>query len=171
MANFGEILTDIAMPAGQSIRRNAGDTAFEAYTPGSGGTATVQDEGVTQSTTVTTFNFTGSGVTASGAGSTATINIPGGSGATTGQATVNFGANTQEDQTALVTVNTASALTASKIFITPAGIATADHDPDDYVCDMIGGNVTNIVNGVSFDIVAFAPNNTWGQYVFNYQIN
>lgn len=45
-----------------------------------GGTATVQDEAVTQSTTVTTFNFIGAGVTASGAGATATINIPGGAG-------------------------------------------------------------------------------------------
>lgn len=45
-----------------------------------GGSSTVQDEGVTQSTAVTTFNFTGAGVTASGAGATATINIPGGAG-------------------------------------------------------------------------------------------
>jgi hypothetical protein len=44
---------------------------------GGGGTQTVKDEGVTQSTLVTTFDFTGAGVTASGAGATATVNIPG----------------------------------------------------------------------------------------------
>jgi len=37
MANFGEILSNISVPAGQAVRRNAGNTAFEAYTPASGG--------------------------------------------------------------------------------------------------------------------------------------
>ena len=35
MANFGEILNNIAIGASQSIRRNSGDTAFEAFTPAS----------------------------------------------------------------------------------------------------------------------------------------
>lgn len=47
---------------------------------GAGGTITTQDEGVTLSTSVTTLNFAGAGVTASGAGATTTITIPGGSG-------------------------------------------------------------------------------------------
>lgn len=33
MANFGEITSNIAIGAGQSIRRNALDNAFEAYSP------------------------------------------------------------------------------------------------------------------------------------------
>ncbi len=33
MANFGDILSSVTIAAGQSVRRNAGDTAFEAYTP------------------------------------------------------------------------------------------------------------------------------------------
>lgn len=32
MANFGDILTSLALGAYESVRRNAGDTAFEAYT-------------------------------------------------------------------------------------------------------------------------------------------
>ncbi len=44
---------------------------------GSGG-VTVQDEGSPLSTTATTLNFTGAGVTASGSGATKTIDIPGG---------------------------------------------------------------------------------------------
>ncbi len=50
---------------------------------GGGTTITVKDEGVTQSTTVTTLDFVGAGVTASGAGATATITIPGGGGGST----------------------------------------------------------------------------------------
>ena len=33
MANFSDITGNIAIPGGQSIRRNATDTAFESYTP------------------------------------------------------------------------------------------------------------------------------------------
>ena len=44
-----------------------------------GGTITTQDEGVTLSSTVTTLNFVGSGVTASGAGATTTVTISSGS--------------------------------------------------------------------------------------------
>jgi hypothetical protein len=46
---------------------------------GGGGSLTVQDEGTTLSTAVTTINFTGAGVTATGT-STVTVNIPGGGG-------------------------------------------------------------------------------------------
>jgi hypothetical protein len=43
-----------------------GDGTFAI--PAGGGSLTTQDEGVTLSTAVTTLNFTGAGVTASGAG-------------------------------------------------------------------------------------------------------
>lgn len=48
----------------------------------SGSGLTVQDEGLDQGTSggITTINFTGAGVTTSGSGSTATVNIPGNSG-------------------------------------------------------------------------------------------
>lgn len=36
MANFGDIITSTSLGAGQSIRRNAGDSAFEAFTPSGG---------------------------------------------------------------------------------------------------------------------------------------
>jgi hypothetical protein len=48
--------------------------------PTSGGTITTKDEGTTLSTGVTTLDFVGAGVTASGAGATTTITIPGGAG-------------------------------------------------------------------------------------------
>jgi len=72
--------TDLAVGAiadGEFLKRVGATIVSGAV---SGGTQTVQDDGITQSSTVTTFNFTGAGVTASGGGATATINIPGGSG-------------------------------------------------------------------------------------------
>lgn len=50
--------------------------AIAATSPG----VTVQDEGAPLATAATTLNFTGAGVTASGTGTTKTINIPGGGG-------------------------------------------------------------------------------------------
>lgn len=47
-------------------------------------TITTQEEGTPLSSTVTTLNFTGAGVTASGAGDTTTVDIPGGGGVSDG---------------------------------------------------------------------------------------
>jgi hypothetical protein len=88
-----------------------------------------------------------------------------------GQATVDFGPATGENNIARVTVNTASAVTGSIIMVSPAGVSTSDHDPDDYQWDNISGYVSNIVDGVSFDIIATAPNGSFGEYSFNYVIN
>jgi len=88
-----------------------------------------------------------------------------------GQAIVNFGTILQEDSIAKTTVPMASVLSSSVIMISPAGVATTDHDIDDYQWDDISGYAANIVDGVSFDIVGVAPNGSWGQYKFNYVIN
>jgi len=60
-----------------------GDQGVQGYTgsAGSGGEITVQDEGNPLATAATTLNFVGSGVVASGTGSTKTITISGGGGA------------------------------------------------------------------------------------------
>jgi len=92
-------------------------------------------------------------------------------GGVSGQALVDFGSSAGENSIARVTVNTASALTTSIITVSPSGVTTAEHDPDDYQWDNISGYVSNIVNGVSFDIVGVAPNGSFGNYSFNYLIN
>lgn len=47
MANFGDIQTNLALGASQSVRRNAGNSDFEAFTPGTGsGSVTSVDTGV-----------------------------------------------------------------------------------------------------------------------------
>ena len=91
-------------------------------------------------------------------------------GGISGQATVDFGPITTEDSIATVTVSTASVTTTSIIQVSPAGVATADHDPDDYQWDNISAYVSNIINGISFDIIGVAPNGSWGDYKFNYLI-
>ena len=69
----------VTLAAGSNITiSESGDTITIASTA-SGSALTVQDEGSTLSTAATTLNFTGAGVTASGSGSTKTINISGGS--------------------------------------------------------------------------------------------
>ena len=57
------------------------DGTWAAPGGGGGGSLTVQDEGVTLSTAVTTINFTGAGVTATGT-TTVTVDVPGGGGGT-----------------------------------------------------------------------------------------
>jgi hypothetical protein len=52
---------------------------------GTGGGVTVEDEGTPLSTVADTLDFVGAGVTASGSGTTKTITIPGGGGASYGQ--------------------------------------------------------------------------------------
>jgi hypothetical protein len=57
MADFGDIQNSIAIGAGQAIRRNAGDTGFEAFSPGGGAfTAGVSTGGNTVGTTGTVNN-------------------------------------------------------------------------------------------------------------------
>ena len=48
-------------------------------------------------------------------------------------------------------------------------VATADHDPDDYVVEGVTAYISNIVNGVSFDITAGCNDTTWGKYKCTYQ--
>jgi hypothetical protein len=80
-------------------RTTAGSGAAQEITVGSGlsltggtlsatggGSITVQDEGAELSTSVTTLNFTGAGVTATGT-TTVTVNVPGGSASAGGSAT------------------------------------------------------------------------------------
>ncbi len=61
----------------------SGATRQFTFAASGGGSLTVQDEGTTLSTSVTTINFTGAGATATGAG-TVTVDIPGGGGISDG---------------------------------------------------------------------------------------
>ena len=66
-------ITTAAPTNGQALIWNASNSEFEPGTVGS--TLSVQDEGSALSTSATTLNFVGAGVTASGTGATKTITI------------------------------------------------------------------------------------------------
>lgn len=83
------------------------------------------------------------------------------------QATVDFGASTQETETATVSVAATWVTANSYIVCAPAAVATAEHDVDDYSVEGITASVTNISAGVGFDIVARAAERTFGTYLIN----
>lgn len=84
------------------------------------------------------------------------------------QATVDFGhSNGGEADTATVTVPAPWITATSKVVCSPAVEMTADHDPLDVVIERVAAYPSNIVPGVSFDIVAYASHETWGRYLIN----
>jgi len=71
-------------------------------------------------------------------------------------------------QDSVTTTVPAPWITANSIILcTPACSATPDHDPEDAFVEGLQCYPANIVPGVSFDIVTYAPNGTWGRYYIN----
>lgn len=91
----------------------------------------------------------------------------GGGSGNTGQATVDFGAD--DNDLATVTVAAPWVAASSKIICSPAYEATPEHDPEDVLLEQITVAPGNIVPGVSFDLMAFAPESTFGTYKINWQ--
>ena len=73
----GEVAIDTSA---KKLYINDSGTVKEIGGGGGGSAITIQDEGSSLSTAASTINFVGSGVVASGTGSTKTITISGGSG-------------------------------------------------------------------------------------------
>jgi hypothetical protein len=86
----------------------------------------------------------------------------------TTQVTVDFGfSGGQEGDIAKTTV-AAPWVSNSSIFVcNPFAGSTPDHDPDDVIVEAINAYVENIIAGISFDVVAIAPFNSWGRYLIN----
>jgi len=81
---------------------------------------------------------------------------------------VNFGsASGGEGDIATATVSASWVGASSKIICAPFAVATADHDPEDYALEGITAYATNISAGVGFDVIARAPNNTFGTYTIH----
>jgi hypothetical protein len=81
---------------------------------GSGGTITTQDEGSTLSTTVTTLNFVGAGVVATGAGATTTVTIAGGGGGSSAFTLIEKDLGTNPRRAGKFTVTGLAGLTITK---------------------------------------------------------
>ncbi len=89
----------------------------------------------------------------------------GGSGLHAVSGTVDFGFSvSNEGDIASVTISAPWATSLSTILANVAAVSTPDHDPDDSVVEGLIAKVENIVPGVGFDIVVYAPQNTWGRY-------
>ena len=106
----------------------------------------------------------GSGLSLSGGTLTSTINS-----SNSVVVTVNFeNLSSDESYSASATLTGQSWVTSSsKIVCSVFGVATADHDPDDYILEGVYAFATNIVNGVGFDVIALAPNGTFGRYIIH----
>jgi hypothetical protein len=86
-------------------------------------------------------------------------------GGWTTSVTVDFGS--VEQATTTVTVTDPRVSAAGSLMCLPAAVATADHDPDDYALEGIQAYVTNIIDGVSFDLTVSCRAATWGRYVIS----
>lgn len=87
-----------------------------------------------------------------------------------GQITLDFGAATgTENDSTSVTVAAAWVKTDSIILLQVPQDAMADHDPEDALFEELQLKPMNIIAGVSFDIVGYAPHGTWGRYRVVYQ--
>lgn len=90
----------------------------------------------------------------------------------TGTAVMSFpAAGAQEDASKVTTVLNALITAANLKSVSFMPIVSADHDSlDDFAWDGLTFNIENIIDNVSFDIRATAPNGTWGDYNIKYLI-
>lgn len=80
-------------------------------------------------------------------------------------ATLDFGfASANEGDVATTTIAASWASSASRIVCLPSPSASADHSTDETVAEDIRFSAVNIINGVSFDVMAYAPQGTWGRH-------
>jgi len=79
---------------------------------------------------------------------------------------VDFGPTEQGE--AVVTIVDAAITATSYPSVTVYALATADHDPDDYMAEGLTAYVTNVVAGVGFDIAAGCNDTTWGKYAVTF---
>lgn len=86
----------------------------------------------------------------------------------TGQVTVDFGsASGGESPLAFVSVSAPWVTDASVILCNAAGVATPDHDPEDAALEGITAVAANLNEGVGFDVIARAPQGSWGRFNIN----
>ena len=85
-----------------------------------------------------------------------------------GSVVIDFGASSSNNDTASVTVPATWVTNNSIIAVSLSYSSTADHSSDEVMIEQIQLSAGNIINGVSFDILASCPSLTWGDYNVNY---
>lgn len=81
---------------------------------------------------------------------------------------IDFGAS--EANSVAYTIADTRITTSNVIIPSLAYYDTADHTAEEALCEGITLCASNVVDGVSYDIIAFAPNCTWGRYYINVQV-
>ena len=75
---------------------------------------------------------------------------------------VNFGSSENDSASATVSAAWISSSMSLTMTITPN---PTDHDVEDSLLEELSCSYGNIIDGVSFDVYAFAPNGTHGRYI------
>lgn len=155
---------------------NAGTITEIGAGGGGGGGAPTNATYVTLSTDATLTNervlTAGTNITLTDAGAGSTITVAASTQLYSGSATVDFGFSSGlEGDSATVTVSLANVSATSEVTVSPRYKSTlTDHDPEDYALEGIVATVGSVTAGVGFDIYAYAPNGTWGQYNIDYMV-
>lgn len=95
------------------------------------------------------------------------VYYPASSGTTVNSTSAEVDFGSTETGEASVVVVAAWIASGTKIMITPSGVTTADHDPEDYVLEGVYGVPDLISAGVGFTLRAGCNNTTFGKYNFN----
>jgi len=74
---------------------------------------------------------------------------------------VNFGVG---DTSVIVTVSAPWVTVQSKITCYPSALDTPDHESEEAAVEGVNAYAANLVPGVGFDIIAWTPQGTFGQY-------
>jgi hypothetical protein len=163
-------LAPVGGTSGQVLKKNTAtdyDYSWAADATGGGGAITTKDEGSTLSSTVTTLDFVGAGVVATGAGATTTVTIAGAGAAAMSQTTIDFGTTEKSDE--VFNIVNASISATSKIIAFVTWISTLGRDADEIMADPITISVEPLAG--SMNIYAMAIDGTVnGKYAINYQI-
>ena len=126
-------------------------------TNASGGGHVIEDEG-TPLTQRSNLNFTGAGVTVSDSGGKTVVSIPGGSGATIGTSTINFGSGAGNSYATLVVTGQTGITGTSYIQLWIQGSDSTTHHSA-YEHTMLASSIkltaSDIVAGTGFTINAF----------------
>lgn len=81
---------------------------------------------------------------------------------------VDFGFNPGVEETTITATQVATWVTANSVITCqPQADSFGDHDPSDVIIEGIVARAINVVPGVSFDVMCFAPEGTWGRYTIN----
>jgi hypothetical protein len=102
-------------------------------------------------------------------GDTITIHAAAGS-VVISQGTVNFGSITNKEYQTAVTISDVSILATSRILVSLANEATDEHSLDEILIEDVRLAAGYITAGTGFQVVAYAPLGTYGQFKFNYTI-